>query len=240
MTKWRGYVRRVVDAFGANPRVIAMTITNEVNVSFSPNTSDGGFPRAEDALITGIEAAKSEAARRRFHQLRFGFTYAYRLVPAQDAAFFAYLKHHGGRRFGPAVDFVGLDFYPGTVFPPSMVAGDTYRHELAQAAGTLRRCLMPRAGLGRRTQIWMTENGVPTGTLTDKQQAAALTELVRAARDYGQTFGLTDYRWFNLRDSVASANGAPLFATDGLLRSDYRRKPAFAAYRRLVGRFGGL
>ena len=174
-----------------------------------------------------------------FHQLRFGFTFAYRFVPAQDAAFFSYLAAHGGRRFERALDFVGLDFYPGTIFPPMLAPGDTYRHELAQSVGTLRDCLMPLAHLGHRVPIWVTENGVPTGVLSDRQQAAALSELVRAARDYGRTFNLTDYRWFNLRDSV-STRLAPPFATDGLLRSDYSRKPSFGAYRRLASQLGAL
>jgi hypothetical protein len=86
----------VIDTFSPKPGVVAMTITNEVNVNFSPNTSDGAYTKAKDALIEGIEAAKAEAARRHFRQLRFGFTYAYRFVPAEDAAFFAYLATHGG------------------------------------------------------------------------------------------------------------------------------------------------
>ncbi len=60
---WRGYVRRVVDAFGPNSRVVAMTITNEVNLTISPNTSDGAYPRAQDALIEGIETARGGAGR---------------------------------------------------------------------------------------------------------------------------------------------------------------------------------
>jgi len=36
----------VVDVFGPNPHVVAMTITNEVNVTFSPNTSDGAYTGA--------------------------------------------------------------------------------------------------------------------------------------------------------------------------------------------------
>jgi hypothetical protein len=240
---WQAYVRRVVDAFGANRRVVAMTITNEVNVAFSPNTSDGFYARAEDALIQGIEAASAQAARRHFHQLRFGFTYAYRFVPTQDAAFFSYLAAHGGEAFRRALDFVGLDFYPGSIYPPVMLPGDSYRNELAQAAGTLRRCLMPLAAIPPSTPIWITENGVPTGLLTEAQQASALTELVRAVRDYSGTFNITDYRWFNLRDStsagVQTLVGAT-FASDGLLRADYTRKPSFTNYRRLVGEFGAM
>jgi hypothetical protein len=159
----------------------------------------------------------------------------------QDAAFFAYLGAHGGAALSRALGFIGLDFYPGSVFPPVMLPGDSYRGELAQAAGVLRRCLAPMAGIGPPVPIWITENGVPTGVLSEAQQASALRELVGAASDFSGSFGITDYRWFNLRDSVTGgATGliGASFATDGLLRSDYTPKPAFAAYRTLIGQLG--
>ena len=52
---------------------------------------------------------------------------------------------------------------------------------------------------------------------------------------------MTDYRWFNLRDSVTSrppTSVSSTFATVGLLRADYTRKPAFAVYRRLIATIG--
>jgi hypothetical protein len=241
---WQRYVRHVVDAVGSNRRVVAMTITNEVNVTFSPNTSDGAYTGARDALIDGVEAAHDEALRRGDDQLRFGFTYAYRFSPVDDAAFFSYLGAHGGVALQRALGFVGLDFYPGSVYPPAMAPGDTYRSEMAQALGTLRRCLMPKAGLGAGVPIWITENGVPTGAdVTETQQAGDLTQLVDAAQAYSGTFNVTDYRWFNLRDSNSSAAGslpgaATTFATDGLLRDDYSAKPAFAAFRAAIAVLG--
>ncbi len=238
---WVRYVRHVVDTFGPNRHVISMTITNEVNLTFSPNTSDGSYAGAEDALIQGIEAAHSEAVRRRFKQLRFGFTYAYRFSPQGDASFFSYLGAHGGRPLQAALGFVGLDFYPGTVYPPAMAPGDTYTGELAQAAGAVRNCFAPMAGIGRRIPIWITENGVPTGVLSDAQQAAALRELVTAVHEYSGTFNITDYRWFNLRDSTSTGPSTLVgvtFSSDGLLRDDYSAKPSFAAYRALIARFG--
>lgn len=238
---WVAYVRHVVDTFGRDRHVVSMTIANEVNLTFSPNTSDGYYSRAEDALIKGIEAARAEAVRKHFKQLRFGFTYAYRLSPQGDTAFFSYLRAHGGRRFLAALGFVGLDFYPGVVYPPAMAPGDTHTAELAQAAGVLRRCFMPMAGIGSRIPIWITEDGVPTGRLSDAQQAAALSELVTAAHRYSGTFGITDYRWFNLRDSDSSAPTTlvPItFSSFGLLRDDYSAKPSFAAYRSLIAKLG--
>jgi hypothetical protein len=240
MAAWTQYVRRVVDALGSNRSVVAMTITNEVNVTFSPNTSDGAYPGAAQALIDGIEAAHREARRRGDTQLRFGFTYAYRFVPSEDAAFFSELRSDGGKAFDEALGFVGLDFYPGSVYPPVMAPGDSYRAAFAQAAGTLRECFMPLAGIAAEIPIWITENGVPSGPpMSQAAQAAALEQLVRAARDYSGTFNITDYRWFNLRDATANPLATPYgFASDGLLSSAYAPKPAFADYRALVERFG--
>lgn len=246
LTAWEAYVRHVVDVFGANPHVVAMTITNEVNVTFSPNTSDGSYTNAPQALIDGIEAAHTEAVRRGFDQLRFGFTFAYRFSPPSDAAFFQYLAAHGGAAFRAALGFVGLDFYPGSVYPPAMAPGDTYRAEMAQALGTVRDCYTPMALVGASVPIWITENGIPTGAdVSDAQQAAALVQLVQAAKDYSGTFNVTDYRWFNLRDTesspVGSAPGAAAtFATDGLLDDNYTPKPAFAAYRNEIAQLGRL
>jgi hypothetical protein len=255
---WEQYVRHVVDVFGPNPRVVAMTITNEVNIGFSPNTSDGAYKRADDALIGGIEAAHDEAVGKRYRQLRFGFTYAYRFSPTGDAALFSYLGAHGGAAFRAALGFVGLDFYPGSIFPPVMLPGQSYRQALAQALGVVRDCLAPKAGIPASVPIWITENGVPSAcpasgpadplapessgcSLSDAQQAAALSELVRGAYDYSGTYNVTDYRWFNLRDAESTGPetlvGAT-FASDGLLRDDYSHKPSFAAYRELIGSLG--
>jgi hypothetical protein len=218
-----------------------MTITNEVNVTFSPNTSDGAYADADQAVISGIEAAHDEAAKHHYRQLKFGFTYAYRFAPNGDAAFFQYLGEHGGRQFQDALGFVGLDFYPGSVYPPVMAPTDTYAAELAQAAGVLRGCFAPEAGIGARTPIWITENGVPTGINSDGGQAQALQQLVQAASAYAKAFNITDYRWFNLRDANSSSPAqlvGATFTTDGLLRSDYTRKPSFGVYRTLISQLG--
>jgi hypothetical protein len=237
---WEAYVRRVVDVLGANPRVIAMTITNEVNIAISPNTSDGYYARADDALIEGIEAAHAEAIKDGYSRLRFGFTYAYRFSPAGDAALFHYLAVHGGARFRKALGFVGVDAYPGTIYPPTIKPGQSYGAALAQALGAVRDCYLRLARIGPSTPIWITENGVPTGKLSGAAQAAALTQLVDAAHAYSKTFNVTDYRWFNLRDSVTQPLADATFSSDGLLRADYSRKPSFGAYRALIVRFGTM
>ncbi|MGH9060742.1 MAG: hypothetical protein ACRDZY_14700, partial [Acidimicrobiales bacterium] len=161
--------------------------------------------------------------------------------PSGDAGLFSYLGAHGGQPFLDALGFVGLDFYPGTIYPPAMAPGDTYRAELAQAAGVVRDCLAPTADIGNSVPLWITENGVPTGAMSDAQQAAALQQLVQAAHDYSGTFNITDYRWFNLRDSTSNGPATlvgPSFASDGLLRDDYSPKPSFTQYRALIAALG--
>ncbi len=236
---WVAYVRHVVDVLGADPRVVAMTITNEVNLTASSNTSDGAYRGARDALIAGIVGAQDEAHRRGYDQLRFGFTYAYRGDPSSDADFWSYLGTHGGPAFRAALGWVGLDFYPGSFYPPVVGPGDSYRAETANALGTLRRCYMVKGRLGPQVPLWVTENGIPTTSAPASAQAqlAALGEIVGAVHDYGKTYGVTDYRYFNLRDNDSSgADG--LFSTDGLLYDDYTPKPSFGGYRDLIGELG--
>ncbi len=232
---WTRYVRRVVDTFGPNRRVIAMTITNEVNVTFSPNTSDGAYPGAEQALIRGIIAAHREAVRRGFDQLRFGFTFAYRFNATTDAAMFTALEG-GGAAFRRALGFVGVDYYPELY--PGLHSASGLPAATVEMLATMRRCFMALGGLGAGVPLWVTESGydAPPGTVSPAQQRTALVKIVDAIRGAAKTYGVTDYRWFNLRDSISTATG---FAqTTGLLTDDYARKPAFDAYRRLIARFG--
>jgi hypothetical protein len=60
--------------------------------------------------------------------------------------------------------------------------------------------------------------------------------MVRAVSDLRGRYGVTDYRWFNLRD--ADSNSNVLFQHFGLLESGYDPKPAFRAYRELVRELG--
>jgi hypothetical protein len=60
--------------------------------------------------------------------------------------------------------------------------------------------------------------------------------MVRAVDDLRGRFGVTDYRWFNLRD--ADSDSDVLFQHFGLLESDYDAKPAFGAFRKLVRELG--
>jgi hypothetical protein len=232
---WLRYVRRVVDVFGPNRHLLAMTITNEINLAFSPNTSDGAYPGAEQALVQGIVAAHREAQRRGFRQLRFGFTFAYRFNPVTDAALFTGLRS-GGAVFRSALGFVGVDYYPELYPGRSTPIPSATR----QMMGTMRRCFMRLGGLGPRVPIWITESGVdtPPGRISQRQQRSDLVQIIDTIKRAANTFGVTDYRWFNLRDNLSTAQA--FGETTGLLTDDYGRKLAFAAYRHLIEQFGAL
>jgi hypothetical protein len=234
---WVAFVRQVVDRFGPNPRVWGLQVTNEVNFTISPDSSDGAYAGARDALIAGVEAAHAEAARRHFRNLKVGFNWFYRMDPASESDFWGYLRDHGGPAFVRAVDWVGLDAYPGTFFPPTEPPGG-HRDAMVNALSTLR-CFLAGVGIQACTPIHVEENGWPTQPplRSYDQQAQVLETMVRAVNDFRGTFNVTDYRWFDLRDhSTSSTNFQHHY---GLLEDNYAPKPAFATYGRLVAELAG-
>lgn len=71
--KWKAFVRRVIRAFGPDPLVTGFQITNEVNLPFSPNTSDGAYRRATEALVEGVTEAKRISSRLGYDHQQIGF-----------------------------------------------------------------------------------------------------------------------------------------------------------------------
>jgi hypothetical protein len=230
---WLDYVRRVVRAFGPIRHVVALQITNEVNLTFSPNTSDGAFENAVEALARGVPAAKHEARRLGFTRLETGFNYAWRFGNG-DADFWRQVGALGGKRLRRATDWVGVDAYPGTYVPAVIQnPGDALLEAIAQ----VRECYMPMAGFGARMPIHLEEFGYPTGPgRSERAQERALRSFVRTLNRYRGTYGLTNLNWFGLRDNNSA--GPDFQSYFGLLRDDYSPKPAFAIYRKLIRRLG--
>jgi hypothetical protein len=226
------FVREVVRRFGPNPRVVGLQVTNEVNFTISPDSSDGAYKNARLALVRGVVAAKDEATRLGFGQLTIGFNWFFRTDPRNEDAFWNGLWADGGQAFVRAVDWVGLDVYPGTVFPPVEEPGGE-RDGMVAALDDLRTCKMPLAHLGPTVPIHVEENGWPTGPgRSEDHQASALRTMVSTVDEFRGTYGVTDYRWFDLRDHNTSSDNFQHHY--GLLRDDYSPKPAFAVYRSLV------
>jgi hypothetical protein len=237
MAAWERYVRQVVRALAPNRSLVALTITNEVNFPVSSNTSDGSFKNALDALVDGMVAARAQLRRLGRPDVALGFSYAYRYLPDQDASFWKGIGARATPAFLAALDYVGVQLYPGLVFPPVLAPGQTAGDATLDALALVRGCYMPLAKLGRGVQLWITENGYATNLgHTEAQQVRDLSSTIDAVHRYSGTLGVTDYRYFNLRDN--RANGTDLFDDVGLVRAAYSRKPAFGAFRRLVRRYG--
>src|SRR4051794_31683973 len=230
---WTRYVRDVVRRFAVNQRVVAIQVTNEVNFTISADSSDGAYDGARQALVDGVIAAKDELRRlNRSGQIAIGFNWAYRLDPATETSFWNGVRDRGGKAFVRALDWVGLDAYPRTVFPPAETSGGE-RDGIVNAMSALR-CYARIPGIPPSVPMRIEENGWPTQppARAYAKQADALRLMVRAVHDFRGTYNVSDYRWFNLRDGDT---GSPsLFQHFGLLGDHYGRKPAFAAYRALV------
>ena len=239
IAKWLRFVRRVVREFGPLRRVTGLQITNEVNIAFSPNTSDGAYRRSVEALIRGVVAAKRESLRRGFDHQEVGFNFAWRFVEDADAGFWEALGRRGGRRLRRHTDWVGIDIYPGSwapgVFFPAPIIdfGDAFVEGIAQT----RECYMPKAGFGSRVPLRIEETGYGTGPgRSEADQATATGEFARAAHRYRGTYNISDFRFFGLRDNNSAG---PSFQQHlGLLRDDYGEKPAFDVLRRAIARYG--
>jgi hypothetical protein len=233
---WVRHVREVVDRFGEIPGVVALQITNEVNFDFSADSSDGAYEGGKDALIQGVIAAKDEARKKGLSQLEIGFNWAYRYDPAHEQAFWDYLRDKGGKDFVAALDWVGLDTYPGTVFPPAEQSVDDYRDGMVNSMSSFR-CYLRAAGIPDTVPIHIEENGWPTfGMRREDMQDKVAEVMIRAANDFRGTYNVSDYRWFNLRD--ANTSDPPIAQHFGLLRDDYTEKPAFATVAKLYAELG--
>lgn len=223
------FVRGVVRRFGANPLVKGFQVTNEVNFEVSPDSSDGAYRGARDALIQGVIAAKDEARSLGYAHVQIGFNWVYRMDPATERSFWEYLGTAGGERFVGSLDWVGLDAYPGFFVPPRLepsMTGDFMVH----AMSTLRKCSMPLAGIPDSVPIHIEENGYPTSPdRSYEDQAVAAASMLDAVSDYARVYNVTDHFWFDLRDAE-SDNPNPQ-QQYGVMRDDYTPKPAFDVLR---------
>jgi hypothetical protein len=93
-------------------------------------------------------------------------------------------------------------------------------------------------GIGQDVPLHISENGFPTGPgRSPALQALALSAMVRSVDAIRTAYNVSDYRWFDLRDSASSD---PNFESQyGITNDRYSPKPAFATYRDLISELGG-
>ena len=228
------FVSDTVRAFAATPRFVSLQVTNEANVGGAPNASDGYYADAKDALLQGVIAAKTQIRANGATQIKVGFNWANANDPG-ESAFWRYLGTHGGRAFESAVDWVGLDAYPGT-WGPALPSGDLRSATaavLTSTFNTLRQTYLPLAGIPASVPLHISECGYPTGPgRTDAMQATSLQASVQTVDADRSTYNITNYNWFDLRD--ADSSSTRFESQYGLMTDDYTPKPAFSTYRTLI------
>ena len=79
--------------------------------------------------------------------VELGFSYAYRYMPDEDAEFWRSIGASPAPRFRPALDYVGVQLYPGLFWPPALVT-QTAGEATIEGLTLVRECFMPQAGLG--------------------------------------------------------------------------------------------
>lgn len=230
-----GYERGVRDAvrkLASQRSLVSLQITNEPNLLRAPAAGDGAFPGVRAALVRGVIAADQELRRAGRPDLLVGFNVAHG-APGSLKRFFSDLRRRGGRPFRHAVDWVGLDIYPGTWSAPRKPTQAAVRSVVTRALRELRVRHLPAAGLGRRVALHVSENGYPTGPgRSAAAQAAVMRASLEAVARARVRYGVTDYRWFDLWD--ADSASPHMEHQYGVVRSDFVPKPGFYVLRDLV------
>lgn len=224
---WCKFVRAMVERFRYTAAKIQ--ITEEPDMA-RPGL-DGSFPRIEEAVVAGVLAARERAEELQLGALQIGFNVVGDIRSFDD--FWSKLGKLGGVRFARAVDFVGLDTYPGVFGGDAAVSTDEIAARVVSALELLRMRAMPLAHLEPDVPLHVTEHGWPTvGERACERQREVIEAVVEAVHGCRSRLGVQAYELFQLRDAC-SADRSPLSQL-GIMRDDYRPKPAFESYRKLV------
>lgn len=204
-------------------RVSAYELWNEPNVEIfwrpAPNVPDyvalvkGAYARIKavdpDALVLAGATAPAPNSSHRIDEVTF-------------------IQRAYGR--GVAGSFDAWSHHPySSPMRPSRTHPQNSWFQMCCGAPSIRSTMDANGDAGKR--IWGTEFGAPTARVSPAEQAGQIREAYTVWRSYAWAGVLFAY---TLRDNTGFSGD-----TYGLLRADWRRKPAFAAYEDVAGaRFG--
>jgi hypothetical protein len=217
----------------------AVQITEEANFTNGPPVIDGPYPSVCLALTEGVKAAKESLLACGRPEVKVGFNSTPTFGPSAD--FWKRIGGAGGR-FVQAVDYVGLDFFPG-VFRP--VSRDGQPGDLTSSVvgvlETMRSVWLPSAGIPDGVPIHITEHGWPTSSGRGMDRQAEVVErVIRTVHANRERLNVERYSLFALRDVALrnASNEENLFCFFGIMKANYERKPAFETFRRLLQELG--
>lgn len=233
------FVSAMVAHYADQPAVTALQVTNEANSPLNAAASDGAYQHAERALVDGIEAGATERAHVG-SRVTLGFNWFYSFGPVLDRAWWTHLGAIGGPQFAQDVDWVGIDAYPGTYYPPALptldptAPGKAPGGEMATILTTVRSQLMPLAGLGPFVQLGMSEIGWATAPplRSEAEQAQLVSSFTTGVCAVAQKDNVRFLQWYDLADSAGSTGGSSL--NFGLLNVDLSPKLAFRVYQAVI------
>lgn len=238
MDDWRQFIRQTIAEFA--DILVKIQITEEPNNPDITSGGDGGFLNVKQAIIEGVLAAKEEIERLGL-SIQVGFNAVISFNP-QDS-FWSDVKALSTPEFTSALDYIGLDFYPGVFrpLPPGVDMGQAvnavlhhYRHQN-----------LAEGGIPAHLPLHITENGWPTNaSRTEEQQAEAVTTILDMIYTLRKELHITHYEFFDLRDAdttgqfeggglETSGNGFQF----GLMRDDYTPKPAYFVFKNLIEKY---
>ncbi len=228
------FVAQVVTSYAHEPALSRIQVTNEANSPFNAGASDGAYPQAMQALVSGIEAGHSAMVRSGSH-VKLGFNWFYSFGPTADRKWWTQLGALGGASFARDVNWVGVDDYPGTWVPTTLpgsgsTAAAAGQADIVTALNTVRNQLMPLARLGPGVQLGLSEVGWATDppARSDSEQALLVRAFSAGACSVARSDNVRFLQWFEL--SGKDKNGFAM----GLLHSDFTPKPGYAAFRSVV------
>ena len=222
---YESFVRSVVKRYANNRSVVSYVVGNEANVAGNPDASDGPFAGARTAVVRGTIAARSELASLG-SPARVGVNFAVGSAK-ENSEYLRDLVAQGGDEFLSAVQFIGINVYPGIW---QAGTGDSYR-DMVGALELGRASIDAVAGLAGRP-LEVREAGAPL--IDEAEKARRVQAFTQAVVDQRTRLNIGHFSWFDLWDADSSSTYQ--FAHYGLLRSDLSHTASFQAYKDLIAR----
>jgi len=228
MTGWKQFIARQIDRFGN--RIRFLQITEEANVKLP--SLDGFFEGSRKALVEGVVHAKAYI-RDLGLPIQVGFNATPDFNPQRT--FWKEIGSLAASDFHNALDYVGLDFFPGVFRPLPANDKATLENAITMVLKVFKEDIAT-AGIDASIPLHITENGWPTTSdKSEEDQSQMLNTIVSALFKLRGTFNIQTYEMFSLRDADTSVDN--LYYRFGIMRDNYTKKKAFEMFGDLVRQF---